>query len=323
MAEMTIQDLYKLFEDNNLSPNNSNVESTKTPQQKTNTNIIKIGDIVVASFKDREFRGEVSKVLEKNGVEQYDIKVGTTIISVKFDNILEHYPKNTKFEQPIKKDNIKEIHPEEIIQETKKIDIPLQTQVKPKTVVTTPPPVQKPVDEKKTITTIQPTLVEENKNEPKKIENGKVSEDERDPKKVRKSREEVEEEENKKNPENTNFTTETVKMYGKIAHFSGSLKLNEVIDFLANKGIDKEKCWYFITEKNGELHLIRNNDKGFQIQPFVISFVDLKIKDKLTESKEQIKIVGNNHFSIISNIPQSVYELTKNGLIALLSQTKK
>lgn len=317
MAEMTISDLYKLFEDNKLSPSTPIVESI--PQQK-NTNIIKVGDIVVASFKDREFRGEVSKVLEKNGVEQYDIKVGTTIISVKFDNILEHYPKNRKFEQPIKKDNIKEIQPEEIIKEDKKIDIPIQTQIKPKSI---PPTVQKPADEKKTITTIEPTLVEENKNEPKKIENGNVSEDERDPKKVRKSREEIEEEENKKNPENTNFTTETVKMYGKIVQFSSNLKLAEVIDFLAKKGIDKEKCWYFITEKNGELHLIRNNDKGFQIQPFVISFVDLKIKDKLTESKEQIKIVGNNHFSIISNIPQSVYELTKNGLIALLSQTKK
>ena len=46
MAEMTISDLYKLFEDNNLSPNN--VEQTKTPQQQqnSNTNFIKVGDIV-------------------------------------------------------------------------------------------------------------------------------------------------------------------------------------------------------------------------------------------------------------------------------------
>ena len=48
---MTIQDLYKLFEDNKLSPNNP-VE--QQPQQRTNTtSFIKVGDIVVAAFKNR------------------------------------------------------------------------------------------------------------------------------------------------------------------------------------------------------------------------------------------------------------------------------
>jgi len=302
MAEMTIQDLYKLFEDNNLSPSNP-VQQPQTQQSSQQTSI-KIGDIVVASFKNREFRGEVSKVYEKLGVEQFDIKVGTTIISVKFDNILEHYPKNRKFEQ---KNTVTEIKAEEVVTE-KKIDVPLQTQTKAK------------VEEPKTVQTINPVIVEENKNDKTKT-NPKGEEE---PEKVLKTQKEIDEDDDKKNPANKNFN-ETVKVIGRITHFSSNLKLDEVVDFLAKKGIDKEKCWYFITERNNnEIHLIRNNEKGFQIYPFVVSFMELKIKDKLTESKssEPMKINGNNQFTIIKNIPEDVFETIQNGLIALLSQTK-
>lgn len=300
MAEMTIQDLYKLFEDNNLSPTNS---VQPQPQQSSQQTSIKVGDIVVASFKNREFRGEVSKVYEKLGVEQFDVKVGTTIISVKFDNILEHYPKNRKFEQ---KNTITEIKAEEIVTEKKKVDIPLQTKPKP----VEPKPVQ----------TINPIIVEENKNDKTKT-NPKGEEE---PEKVLKTQKEIDEDDDKKNPANKNFN-ETVKVIGRITHFSSNLKLEEVQDFLAKKGIDKEKCWYFITERNNdEIHLIRNNERGFQIYPFVVSFMELKIKDKLTESKskEPMKINGNNQFTIIKNIPEDVFETIQNGLIALLSQTK-
>ena len=300
MAELSIQDLYKLFEDNQLSPSNS-VEPIIKQRQQT-TNFIKVGDIVVAQFKDQELRGEVNRVYEQVGIEFYDIKVGTTIVPIKFDNIIEHYPKNRKFEP-------------EIVHEKKTIQTPIQTQVK---TIQTPQPKKVEMVEKPIV--LKPTLIEENKNEPKDKVKSKVKEEE--PEKVMRTAEEVEEEENNKHPENTNFN-ETVKVIGKITQFSSNLKLSEVIDFLAKRGIDKEKCWYFITEKNGELHLIRNNDLGFKIQPFVLSFIDLKIKDKLTESKEQIKIVGNNQFSIVSNIPQELYETVKNGLITLLSQTKK
>ena len=299
MAEMTIQDLYKLFEDNNLSPTNS---VQPQPQQNSQQTSIKVGDIVVASFKNREFRGEVNKVYEKLGVEQFDVKVGTTIISVKFDNIMEHYPKNRKFEQ---KNTITEIKPEEIT-EKKKVEIPLQPKPKP----VEPKPVQ----------TINPIIVEENKNDKTKT-NPKGEEE---PEKVLKTQKEIDEADDKKNPENKNFN-ETVKVIGRITHFSSNLKLDEVQDFLAKKGIDKEKCWYFITERNNdEIHLIRNNERGFQIYPFVVSFMELKIKDKLTESKskEPMKINGNNQFTIIKNIPEDVFETIQNGLIALLSQTK-
>lgn len=315
MAEMTIQDLYKLFEDNNLSPTNP-VQATQQPSSQS---FIKVGDIIVASVKNREFRGEVSKVYEKSGVEQFDIKVGTTIISVKMDSILEHYPKNRKFEQK-NTNTVTEIKPVEIVTE-KKVDIPLQTQTKTdpsKGVKGIEHPMIKP--EGHPVQTINPVIIEENKNDKTKT-NPKGEEE---PEKVLKTQEEIDEDDDKKNPENKNFN-ETVKVIGRITHFSGNLKLDEVVDFLAKKGIDKEKCWYFITERNNdEIHLIRNNDKGFQIYPFVLSFIDLKIKERLTESnsKEPLKINGNNQFAVIKNIPSGVFESIQNGLIALLSQTK-
>ena len=59
MAELTISDLYKLFEDNQLSPNNS-VEPINQPKQ--NNSFIKTSDIVVAQIKDREYKGEIERV---------------------------------------------------------------------------------------------------------------------------------------------------------------------------------------------------------------------------------------------------------------------
>lgn len=298
--EMSIQDLYKLFEDNKLSSNPVNVVQQQ-PNVINEANFIKTGDIVVVQFKDREFRGEVSKIYEKAGSESYDIKIGNTIISVKFDNILEHYPKNRKFEQP----SIKDVKAVEITQEKKVLS-------------TTVKPIQKPIQN------IKETKVETKIDPKKKIIKNNDTEEKEMPKKIIQNPKEVEEIENNKNPENNNFTNETIKLIGRIVHFSEKLKLDDVIKVLQNKGIDKEKCWYFITEKNNnELHIIRNNDKGFQIQPFVISFIDLKIKNIINEATNQINIKGNNNFSIISNIPNNLYEQIKNGLIALLSQIKK
>jgi len=292
--ELDIKDLYKLFEDNNLSPKTPVVQEQK---QQSNS-MIKIGDIVVTEFKGREFKGEVSRVYEKAGNEQFDIKVGETIISVKFENILEHYPKNRRFET-----TKKEIKPE-------------------------PKPVVKETV-KTVIKKVEPKIVE-TKVEPKNPENqspNKIDKEE-EPKKVLPDPKKLEKEEERKSPDNAVPIEEKVldskkevKVIGKVVHFSG-LKLQEVTDFLMKKGIDKEKCWYMISEKeNGEIHVIRNNDKGFKIQPFVLSFMDIQIKDKhLNESSSQIKIKGNNNFSIISEIPNELYDLVRNGLIVLLSK---
>jgi len=282
--ELDIKDLYKLFEDNNLSPQ---IPIQQQPQKVVS--MIKDGDIVVTEFKGREFRGEICKTYEKNGIETYDVKVGQTIISVKFENILEHYPKNNKFE------TVRKEEPKQILK----------------------PPVKK-VENKVPIKSII-----ENKVEPEKPSH-KVDKGEQ-PQKVLTDPKKLEKEEIEKNPDNSNPTNEMldskkeIKVIGKVTHYTG-LKLQDVEDFLTTKGI-KEKCWYMVSEKNDEIHVIRNNDKGFKIQPFVLSFMEIQIKNKkLNENSSQIKIKGNNNFSIISNIPKDLYDLIRNGLIVLLSK---
>jgi len=276
--ELTIQDLYKIFEDNHLLPISPTPVPINNVYQKQNFMVV--GDIVVVQLNNQEIKGEISNIFEKLGIEYCEIKVGTSIVKIKFDDIIEHYPKNRTFEKKVN-------------------ETVLQTQTKK--------PLIQP-QEKST-----PKLIEVNKNTTKTNQ-----------KETPKTVENVGDENNKKHPENTNFNESTVKVIGKITQFSSNLTIKEVVDFLAKQGIDKEKCWYFITEKNnGEIHIIKNNDLGFKIQPFVISFIDLKIKNQLTENKNQIKIVGNNQFSILSNIPKELYDSVKNGLITLLSQSKK
>ena len=288
--ELDIKDLYKLFEDNNLSPQ---IPFQQQPQKVVS--MIKDGDIVVTEFKGREFRGEICKTYEKNGIETYDVKVGQTIISVKFENILEHYPKNNKFET-IRKEEPKQVSKEIIKPPVKKVENKIP--VKP--------------------------VVVESKVEPENPTSHKVDKEEQ-PKKVLADPKKLEKEEIEKNPDNANPTNEMldskkeIKVIGKVTHYTG-LKLQEVEDFLTTKGI-KEKCWYMVSEKNDEIHVIRNNDKGFKIQPFVLSFMEIQIKNKkLNENSSQIKIKGNNNFSIISNIPKDLYDLIRNGLIVLLSK---
>ncbi len=287
--ELDIRDLYKLFEDNNLSPQVPLQQITKT------TNMIRVGDIVVTEFKGREFRGEVDKIYEKTvGTETYDIKVGQTTISVKFDNILEHYPRNSKFET-IKKEEPKPV-------------------IKPK-------PIQPVKPVKPIVESLSKVEVDTDNPSTHKVEK------EEQPKKVIQDPEKLEKEEIEKNPDNANPKNEMldsvkkeIKVIGKVTHFTG-LKLQEVVDFLSEKGI-KDKCWYMVSEKsNNEIHVIRNNDKGFKIQPFVLSFMEIQIKNKkLNENSSQIKIKGNNSFSVISEIPNGLYDLIRNGLIVLLSK---
>jgi len=314
MSELNIGDLYKLFEDNNLSPKGPVAQQ---PPQNFNS-MIKVGDIVVTEFKGREFRGEISRIYEKSGNDTYDIKVGETIISVKFDNILEHYPKNIKFENPVKK----EIPKQEKKTEIKKTVKPPVTETKK----VVPTKIEKTEMTEIVKEEVQvETKIEEAKVEPAKPSN-KVDKEEQ-PKKVLQDPKKLEKEEIETNPDNAPPTNEKldskkeVKIIGKVVHFSG-LKMQEVLEFLTSKNIDNDRCWYMVSEKgNGELHVIRHNDKGFKIQPFVLSFMEIQVKDKkLNENSTQIKIEGNNNFSIIKNIPNALYDLIRNGLIVLLSK---
>lgn len=120
-----------------------------------------------------------------------------------------------------------------------------------------------------------------------------------------------------------NNSMDHIKAIGKVIYYS-TVKYSDVNDMFEKKLLSREKYWYLLTEKQNEIHVIRNNDKGFEIQPFVTTLIGhfLKQNNKLNESYNQIKVKGNNSFSIISNIPPNVQKQLVNNLVGLLSGLK-
>lgn len=141
---------------------------------------------------------------------------------------------------------------------------------------------------------------------------------------------EVEEEEMKNSPDDQvdltieNNSMDNIKSIGKVVYYK-EIKYSVINDMFEKKLLSKETIWYLLTEKQNEIHVVRNNNKGFQIQPFVSALVGhfLKKDGKLNESFNQIKIKGNDNFSVISNIPTNVHHQLLNTLIGVLSEIKK
>lgn len=251
------KDLESLY---NIYKSNIKVEDESLNE---NNSPIKVGDIIVALYNNREIRGEISSVYEsyfliknKNGGS----------IKVTLDDITEHYPKNRQFNKKIA----------ESIQQ-KQVEPPVEKK-------------ERPARRKNTI-------------------------------------EEIEEKEQKNSPDNqVDITIESsskkVKQIGKLIYYK-NVKFSEISDMFEKKLLSKDEYWYLLTEKSNEIHVIRNNEKGFEIQPFVNSLVGhfLKSQSKMiNESYNQLKISGNNHFSVISNVPQNIHKQLLNSLISLLSK---
>lgn len=137
---------------------------------------------------------------------------------------------------------------------------------------------------------------------------------------------EAQEDEMKNNPDNqVDLSIENIKTIGKILYYN-NIKYSELNKMFEKRLLAKENYWYLLTEKPNEIHVIRNNEKAFQIQPFVNALVGhfLKSQDRMIhESYSKIKISGNNEFSIITNVPQNVQPQLLNSIIGLLSGIKK
>ena len=235
-----LTNLYKIYESNF----NSN-------QQSNDISPIKVGDIIVALYENREIRGEVSS-LNKNF---YFLKgKNGNSIKVTMDDVIEHYPKNVTFESKNKKS----------------------------------------------------------------IEDGKNI--------IAKKKKDLEDSSNqelKNNPDNQVDLTvnENIKKIGKLLYYQKSVKYSQITEMFDKKVLIKENCWYLLTEKDNEIHIIRNNERGFRIQSFTTALIQHFSKARpLNESNNQIRIRGNDEFSIISNIPQTSYKNLLEKLIILLSK---
>lgn len=117
MDELT--NLYNIYQ--------SNIKKEDLKENQQNEIFIKVGDIVVASYNEREIRGEVSSVFENKF--QLKGKNGTKV-NVTIDDIMEHYPKNRQFDRSLIKRESDESFidkpVEEVVKKTENKDKPAE-----------------------------------------------------------------------------------------------------------------------------------------------------------------------------------------------------
>jgi hypothetical protein len=252
-----MEDLEKLY-----SIYHSNIKVDEYPRNE-NASPIKVGDILVAIYNNREIRGEVSGVYEN-----YFLLKGKSGSSLKItiDDVTEHYPKNRQFGGK------------------RFIESNLQQQP------------EKPIEkvQKKTKNVVDEEEDKEEKNSPD-------------------------------NQVDLTINNENIKPIGKLIYYK-NVKYSKIENMFEKKLLSKEEYWYLLTERSNEIHVIRNNEKGFEVQPFMNALVGhfLKSQNKLiNESYGQLKISGNNNFSVITNVPQNIHKELLNSIINLLSGVKK
>ena len=101
----------------------------------------------------------------------------------------------------------------------------------------------------------------------------------------------------------------TAKVFGKVVKLP---KNTDAVKFMENIKIAKNKYWYLVTEKEfdgegNQIHLVKYNQDGVNANSFVAQLKEHYIKStddaQLKKAFESIRVVGNEKFSIIANIP--------------------
>ena len=142
-------------------------------------------------------------------------------------------------------------------------------------------------------------------------------------KKIEAKRKDVSREDAIKNKVDVQTTiTEKSKFIGKLLDFPKNTKSEEAYSFLKENKISKEKLWYFLIEKNNELHIVKyNEDKGFKVNAFIVElFKTYTNHNDIKNLIADIKIKGNDNFSIIANLNEKNIQFVKNDLIRFLSK---
>lgn len=122
---------------------------------------------------------------------------------------------------------------------------------------------------------------------------------------------------------------EKVNLYGKVAKFPKNTKAQKAFNFLENIRIPKNKLWYFIIEKEvvinennnyEELQVIKyNNKEGVDCAKFVEALKEYYSDDpEITKHIKDLKIDGNDKFSVIRNIPN--IKIKNKKLISILTE---
>ncbi len=108
--------------------------------------------------------------------------------------------------------------------------------------------------------------------------------------------------EDNKNESKVDFT-------GKVAKFPKNTKASKAYNFLENVKVSKKSIWYIMVEKDDELQMVKYNVKeGVDLNKFVSELKTYyvnkyKSNPKVCESINNIKVDGNDKYSMIRNIP--------------------
>lgn len=97
-----------------------------------------------------------------------------------------------------------------------------------------------------------------------------------------------------------------VHFHGKVAKMPKNTKAKSAYTFLENIKVNKSKLWYILIEKDeNELQCIKYNNKmGVNLKKFVEQLKEYhKKNEELYEKIKELRIEGNDKFSIIKNIP--------------------
>lgn len=101
----------------------------------------------------------------------------------------------------------------------------------------------------------------------------------------------------------------TAKVFGKVVKLP---KNSDVVKFMENIKIPKNKYWYLVTEKSlneegNQVHIIKYNQDGVDTNTFVSQlkahYINNTTDEKMKKMFECIRVVGNDKFSIIKDIP--------------------
>lgn len=97
-----------------------------------------------------------------------------------------------------------------------------------------------------------------------------------------------------------------VQFIGKVAKMPKNIRAKSAYTFLENIKASKSNLWYILIEKDeNELQCIKYNNKmGVNLIVFVENMKEYYSKDEsISEYINNLKIEGNDKFSIIKNIP--------------------
>ena len=96
------------------------------------------------------------------------------------------------------------------------------------------------------------------------------------------------------------------KLIGKVVQLPADSNVDKVMESIK---IPRNKAWYVLVEKqDSELHMVKYNKAGVNANQLVAELRHYYIKStsdaRTKELLENIKVVGNENFSIIKNIPK-------------------